>query len=86
MASTDLNSHLPDQPSWHCFVCKADWPCDPAREALRGEYAETPVMLAIWMGAQLGLAASEIPVRVTPAELYERFIAWTRPAPLDHTS
>jgi hypothetical protein len=76
--------HLPDQPAWVCGTCGKDWPCDPARERAKLEHQADPVGLSVYFGALLGVAASEIPVRVTPGELYERFIAWTRPTPLDH--
>jgi hypothetical protein len=73
--------HVPDQPSWACSSCGKDWPCDPARERLTHDHRDDPVALSVWMGAQLGLAALEME-RVTPEELYTRFVAWTRPPPL----
>ena len=35
--------------------------------------------IAVYMSIQLGLAAGDIPT-IPPAELYERFLAWTRSA------
>jgi hypothetical protein len=75
--------HLPDQPAWTCGTCGQDWPCDPARERAKLEHRDDPVGLSVYFGALLGIAAAEIPSRVTPGELFDRFIAWTRPQPLD---
>jgi hypothetical protein len=78
-----LYEHVPDQPAWTCSSCGNDWPCDPAREHLTEEYQDEPVALAIYMGAHLGLAAFEIKNTVTLLELFQRFVAWTKPQPLD---
>lgn len=70
-------SHLPERPSWDCAACGQPWPCDAARE----EAASTldAVLLPIYMSAQMYDAAGEIEA-VQPHELFDRFVAWTRPA------
>jgi hypothetical protein len=69
--------HSPARPGWDCAACGEPWPCDPAREHLAVAYGRTH--LAIVMVDQLGAAAVDMPA-ARPAELYERFIAWTRAA------
>ncbi|MGN9908231.1 hypothetical protein ACTMTJ_11875 [Phytohabitans sp. LJ34] len=70
--------HTPTRPSWKCSSCGSDWPCDDARDQLYKEYGEQRVNLAVYMATQLGHAAGELP-GVSTTELYQRFIAWTRP-------
>jgi hypothetical protein len=71
--------HRPDRPSWLCGHCGQDWPCSPARVELGEQYAGDRVGLSVYMAAQHGQAAGEISATVPPGELYERFLAWTRP-------
>ncbi|MBU2667784.1 flavin reductase, partial [Actinoplanes bogorensis] len=61
--------------SWDCLACTRPWPCDPAREELATELGRTS--LAMYLFAYLNEAAGVMP-GVTPGELYERFLAWTR--------
>lgn len=70
--------HTPIRPAWTCSACGQDWPCAPGRDQLGQEYGDQRVNLAVYMATQLGHAAAELP-RATPTQLYERFIAWTRP-------
>ncbi|MFC0526201.1 flavin reductase [Phytohabitans kaempferiae] len=70
--------HTPTRPSWTCSDCGEDWPCDKARGQLGQEYGEHRVNLAVYMATQLGHAAGELS-GVSTTELYQRFIAWTRP-------
>ncbi|MEV6596102.1 hypothetical protein AB0M36_04460 [Actinoplanes sp. NPDC051346] len=70
--------HLPARPSWDCLVCERSWPCANAREQLAVQYARFPSGLAIYMASTMydaveDLTASGSP---TPADLYERFLAW----------
>lgn len=69
--------HIPDRPSWDCRACTRDWPCDPAREHLAAELP--PVQLGVYAAVTLGEAVQDMPA-TPPAELYDRFIGWTRPA------
>ena len=32
-----IGEHQPKRPQWDCEACGKEWPCDPAREALRAE-------------------------------------------------
>jgi hypothetical protein len=67
--------HTAARPSWDCDACDQTWPCDPAREALRGEMS--PAELAIYMWSCLDEAVFDLPP-TPPAELFERFLKWTR--------
>lgn len=70
--------HTPTRPSWKCSACGADWPCEEARDQLYEEYGAQRVNLAVYMATQLGHAAGEL-AGASTTELYQRFIAWTRP-------
>lgn len=69
----------PHQPaaSWDCQRCDAPWPCSPARTRLAEAYRGDWVGLSVYLGALLVAALSEM-VDTPPAELHERFVAWTR--------
>lgn len=70
--------HLPQRPSWQCTSCDQPWPCPPARVQLGEAYAGDPFGLAMYAATLLEQAAAEVDNHVTPRELYERFVAWTR--------
>jgi hypothetical protein len=70
--------HTPARPGWTCSACGQEWPCERARYQLSQEYGEQRVNLAVYMATQLGHAAGELSTATT-TELYQRFIAWTRP-------
>lgn len=83
-----MSDHLPHPPDWVCTGCGRDWPCDPAREALASEFGTDAgtlnagaVSLGALMSMHLSIAIGDLD-RVPAAELYQRFIAWTRPTPL----
>ncbi|MBL7260752.1 hypothetical protein JKJ07_41330 [Actinoplanes sp. LDG1-01] len=63
------------RPSWDCVACGQTWPCDPAREELRSDM--DLVELAIYMWDRLDEAVSDLSPN-PPAELFERFLKWTR--------
>ena len=69
--------HVASYPSWDCQACGRQWPCDPAREALKSEPDMTRTPLAMLMAAHLTTAAADMPT-APPDELWERFLAWTR--------
>lgn len=69
--------HLPRRPQWDCQACEQPWPCDPARVRLAEVYGANRVNLAIYVAGLLFVATSELPTADT-ADLYERFVAWTR--------
>lgn len=77
MAAIATGEHAPQRPAWICACCGQDWPCSPARVQLGEQYGAQRVNLAVQMFVQLGYAVSEL-TTVTPAQLFERFIAWTR--------
>ena len=68
--------HIALRPSWDCGSCGKPWPCDPARE---GMAAEDPITRSIFLSLLLHEAAGDMPT-APPAELFERFVAWTRPS------
>ncbi len=69
--------HPPTRPGWHCEPCDAAWPCDPARMQLAEQYGTDRVGLSMYMGGRLSQAVREVPT-AAPAELFERFVVWTR--------
>ncbi|MFJ2083987.1 hypothetical protein ACI2KV_21650 [Micromonospora chokoriensis] len=71
--------HLPRRPQWQCQTCDPDtpWPCHPARVRLAEAYGRDRIGLSMYVGGLLFIVAVELP-DVPPAELYERFVAWTR--------
>ncbi len=68
-------SHAAARPSWDCARCGKPWPCDPAREELVQEFTGT--YLVLFMSVDMVDAARDNPT-LRPAELHERFLAWTR--------
>ncbi|MEV4212908.1 flavin reductase [Micromonospora sp. NPDC049662] len=69
--------HLPRRPQWDCLACEQDWPCDPARVRLAEAYGDNRINLAMYVGSLLFVATAELP-DADPADLHERFVAWTR--------
>ena len=69
--------HLPRRPQWDCAACGREWPCDPARVRLAEEYGRNRVDLSMYVAGLLYVATAELP-DAHPADLHERFIAWTR--------
>lgn len=71
-------SHLPSHPAWKCQTCTGTpWPCQPARERLEQAYGNDRIGLSMYLGSLLPAALTEMPT-TEPAELYERFVLWTR--------
>ena len=68
-------AHLPDRPGWDCLCCGRPWPCDPAREHLVARLDR--ITLAMYAWDRLEEAAGELP-STPPAELFDRFVRWTR--------
>ena len=75
---TDGAQHQPSRPSWDCRACARPWPCEDARQRLAQLYGR--VTLSIFMADRL-LEATRDLTTVTPAELFDRFLAWTRTQP-----
>lgn len=75
--------HEPD-PCWDCLACGEEWPCNEAKDALLYEHRENLGLLAIKMCRWLEDAT---PVLIEdgahPDTLFDRFIGWTKPEPLD---
>ncbi|MDG4768738.1 hypothetical protein [Solwaraspora sp. WMMD792] len=71
-------AHTPHRPTWDCVVCPdgTPWPCSPARVQLAEAYASEPLALSVDIGEMLTVAAREAGI-TDPAELHERFVAWT---------
>ncbi|MFV2017893.1 flavin reductase [Micromonospora sp. LOL_023] len=70
--------HEPARPTWSCTVCSdgTPWPCSPARTQLAEAYAGEPIALSVDIAELLSVAAEEAGI-TDPADLYERFVAWT---------
>ncbi|MGK5441078.1 hypothetical protein ACSNN7_04490 [Micromonospora sp. URMC 105] len=72
-----MTTHGPVPPVWSCGGCGAPWPCPTRRRELRAEYADAPVSLALYLGAQLVRATEDL--SGTPAgALHRRFLGWLR--------
>ncbi|MER7891323.1 hypothetical protein ABTX15_16000 [Micromonospora sp. NPDC094482] len=84
---TGRDRHVAARPAWRCRACAAPWPCQPAKLALRVEYAHDPVGLSVYLCVLLHEAAGDWlrlwPHPPDPAELFTRFVAWTRPTGSD---
>lgn len=70
-----MSDHEPVKPSWDCETCGAAWPCDPAREHLAAYLGR--IALAVHMSQRLDQASGDLQ-NVPPAELFGRFLSWTR--------
>lgn len=72
-------THTPVRPTWTCNACGQEWPCRPARAALRGEYANFPTVLAIYLSGQYTVAVDDLAMFGTiPQNLYTRIVGWCR--------
>jgi hypothetical protein len=76
MSRAEERPHQPVRPSWRCIACHQPWPCVPARRDLLLDLGW--LRLAIYCGTLLQAAASDL-TQATPAELWPRFVEWTRP-------
>ena len=72
--------HLHGRPSWGCRACGHPWPCANAKANLSSEFRRFPSVLAIYMTAQMHDALLDLTAHggATPADLYQRFLAWIR--------
>ncbi|MFU8855099.1 hypothetical protein ACNAW0_29660 [Micromonospora sp. SL1-18] len=72
-----MSTHGPVLPTWTCGGCGGPWPCPTRRRELRAEYADAPVSLALYLGAQLVRASADL--HWLPAgALHRRFLGWVR--------
>ncbi|WJK40478.1 hypothetical protein O7608_29485 [Solwaraspora sp. WMMA2056] len=67
--------HVAVRPLWSCAGCGELWPCLVARVELSGVFG--PVALATYAVERMTEAAFDLP-DVTAAELFDRFLVWTR--------
>lgn len=78
-----LHPHMPLRPLWICRSCAGPWPCAGARLMLKAEYADDRPALAVFMATVLHEATAELSKLTSPgpapAELFTRFVEWTRP-------
>ncbi|NYF57745.1 hypothetical protein [Micromonospora purpureochromogenes] len=81
-----VRPHVPMRPLWLCRVCAAAWPCPPARLLLGMEYRRDRVGLSVYMAGCLFDATADL-IKLnpnpapSPADLFERFLAWTARPP-----
>jgi hypothetical protein len=80
--TTKTGEHVGLRPTWECLVCARPWPCAGAKEAMRAEFQGFPSVMTIYMSAQMVDAAEDLMAQGAepPPDLYERFLAWIRPA------
>ncbi|MFG2053001.1 hypothetical protein ACGFI9_03135 [Micromonospora sp. NPDC048930] len=72
-----MTTHGPVLPIWSCGGCGAPWPCATRRRELRAEFADAPVSLALYMGAQLVRATADL-TWAPAGTLHRRFLGWLR--------
>jgi hypothetical protein len=53
--------HRFTRPAWLCADCDQPWPCQPRRQALLDEHAESPTALYALMCSFLGDAIEDLP-------------------------
>lgn len=78
-----VHPHVPLRPLWICRSCAGPWPCAVARLMLKCEYDADRPELSVFMTTVLHAATEEL-TKLTdpgprPAELFTRFVEWTRP-------
>ena len=85
MTGPQPTEHLWGRPSWDCTACTRPWPCVQAKETLLAEFRHFPSVLSIYMASQLEDALEDMTAHggAPPADLYERFMAWTQPRSRD---
>lgn len=74
---TSTLQHDPDRDTWQCRDCAAaEWPCEPARERLTGEF-DSVTSLRMYL---MALAAEALPTlaAMDASEVYLRFLGWVR--------
>jgi hypothetical protein len=73
--------HTPLRPTWLCRGCADPWPCPTARRDLLTNHADDLVFLAVFMATTMTEAIYDLvelnsDAVPTPAELWDRFMAW----------
>ncbi|MEU4242181.1 flavin reductase [Actinoplanes sp. NPDC026619] len=67
--------HTASRPDWNCRACGAEWPCEPAKAAMRAEAQRTYLGMLMWGFLEdFAHDATEEQFR----NAHDRFIAWTR--------
>lgn len=74
-----MGDHMPERPSWKCAACGQPWPCRDAKAHFSKQYANDRVGLSFYMGMVWQFADQEIGATLSPEDLYDRFVTWTRP-------
>lgn len=75
--------HTPLRPLWLCRTCGTPWPCATARLTLIAEYRNDRAGMTIYLATILQEATADLrrlnpEPGPAPAELYARFVGWTR--------
>jgi hypothetical protein len=76
------SEHIATRPTWDCRACDEPWPCPTAKAELLDEFTNYPSVLTIFMAAQMHVAQDDFVATsgAPPADLFERFMMWIRPA------
>jgi hypothetical protein len=73
--------HEAERPTWDCRVCGQTWPCATAKVDLVEEFERGRTMLILFMGSCMVEAIDDLKSsNGPPADLYDRFLGWTRSA------
>lgn len=74
--------HEAMRPLWKCRNCAADWPCQPAKQALLHEYDHDWVGLLLYLGGVMMEATDQLRQlneHAVPDDMPKRFMGWARP-------
>jgi hypothetical protein len=69
-------THVPVRPQWTCRCCGLQWPCLVARVTVASQES-SDVALRQRMATHLHEAAWDLGAKITPEQLWQRFLAWT---------
>ncbi|BEL06392.1 hypothetical protein Q0Z83_045830 [Actinoplanes sichuanensis] len=74
--------HQAERPLWDCTTCGEPWPCAVAKVELVEQYRDFPHGLAVLLGSFLVEAIDDWAAATSgpPADLYERFLGWSKPS------
>lgn len=72
-----VSHHKPQRPAWTCSWCGLPYPCSEARRWLAAAHQHRGD-LPVAAFELLQQAVRDLPADVPLADLFDRFVAWTR--------
>jgi len=67
--------HVAERPAWTCRACGDEWPCEPAKAAMRAEAQRTYLGMLMWTFLE---SFAQDATEEQFQDAFKRFIAWTR--------